>query len=285
MDNIPTFISNYYSLSTDKREEEELYKILNEFKGKEELILKEGKRELFLKNCSLPAETIYDIAKNIGQIKQYDGQPRAIKSPTEKQFLKRFYSSCVARTGTNPCLELQYLASNTGNHYVALDFLPTARTTSICQVQYISNPSGLAGHICSCVGWYTPFFRYSGSQILTNRCGKEVGPSYSGFSKDIIYTIHAYQNDTFSINEYSGPGIAGSSVPSGQLSLFTYNCTASWSVPMKIFYYDFYENGVLSHRLIPAKRKEDDFLGMYDEITDTFYPVDDMRYFQGGPEV
>ena len=73
MDNIPTFISNYYSLSTDKREEEELYKILNEFKGKEELILKEGKRELFLKNCSLPAETIYDIAKNIGQIKQYDG--------------------------------------------------------------------------------------------------------------------------------------------------------------------------------------------------------------------
>lgn len=52
-----------------------------------------------------------------------------------------------------------------------------------------------------------------------------------------------------------------------------------------LYYFKIYDNDVLVRDFIPAKRKSDGTLGLYDLVTDVFYTNDGFGMFTSGPEV
>ena len=52
-----------------------------------------------------------------------------------------------------------------------------------------------------------------------------------------------------------------------------------------LYYFKIYDNDVLVRDFIPAKRKSDGTLGLYDLVTDVFYTNDGSGMFTSGPEV
>ena len=53
---------------------------------------------------------------------------------------------------------------------------------------------------------------------------------------------------------------------------------------MKIYGVELFEDSVLVRKLIPAKRKSDNVLGMYDMVTEKFFTNAGTGTFTAGPE-
>ena len=53
----------------------------------------------------------------------------------------------------------------------------------------------------------------------------------------------------------------------------------------RIYYAEFWKNGTLENQLVPARRKSDNVLGMYDKIQGNFFTNAGTGNFTGGPEI
>ena len=68
------------------------------------------------------------------------------------------------------------------------------------------------------------------------------------------------------------------------LNIFALNNNGTQGVApsaLKMYYFEIYENDVLIHNLIPAKRKSDNEIGMYDLVSGTFYTNQGTGSFSG----
>lgn len=172
--------------------------------------------------------------------------------------------------------------------YVNTGVIPTANTSFEYKVSRDTLPNAVTGnnsggHICSTENYYVPFLRYykpSGQStrlsLFSNRTGTEIDSnSLDGHVfADTPMEISAFNNGDDVVLDgttlYSAT--AGASVPSKQLTLFTYDGTTTVGPYLfvgKLYYMKIYENGTMIREYIPCKNS-DNVVGLYDKVNDTF---------------
>ena len=97
-------------------------------------------------------------------------------------------------------------------------------------------------------------------------------------------TLHKDKTTSVINSEYTLTHTANTFTAPCPLNIFALNNNGSQGVApsaLKMYYFEIYESDVLIHNLIPAKRKSDNEIGMYDLVSGTFYTNQGTGSFLG----
>jgi hypothetical protein len=108
-------------------------------------------------------------------------------------------------------------------------------------------------------------------------------------NKDYVLDYNLSGNTIFTT--YNGTSINQLSVPTipnavNSVYIFHVNGASNYNpLKGKLYYFKMFDNGVMVRNFIPAKRKSDNVIGMYDIITQTFFTNAGTGTFTAGPAI
>ena len=188
--------------------------------------------------------------------------------------------------------ELEYI-EGTGTQYIRLDFTPDSDTRVVLDHQLTDTQSThavLGSRTTSNKSDKYCVYIVSG-QIRTDY-GSDVYPAFTAsaarivLDKDGRVTKYGTQTQTATAATFTCPrpmalfsvqNVSGSSVFDDQVD--------NRPVKMRLYSCRIYDGDTLARDLVPARRKSDSAVGLYDTVTDTFYGNAGTGSFTAGPEV
>ena len=165
--------------------------------------------------------------------------------------------------------QLDYIATGeTSGPYIDTGLTSSQNISAEMSVQFTNNPTNNTW-------FYGAFYSSKGSPILGYQNGGVEGYIVSGGAINTYDTNnHIYLVDPIGISvdgHYRQGGIWSAIYVGGSLYLFARGGDICAINNTRIRYCKMYNDGVLVRFFIPAKRKSDDVIGMYDSVNGVFY--------------
>lgn len=173
---------------------------------------------------------------------------------------------------------VEYLQSG-GSSYFDTGVIPDVNT--FAEMKY--SVSELNSHMLSNGDWYFPFPRHDG--FLCYCLGTEKSVSTSAINT--IYTVKAYSNNKFYINDVEYDISMGSRTSSKTLYMFTYGGSpgsTTYTNQCRVYYCKIWQSGTLVRDFVPVIWG-DGVAGMYDKVNGVFYKSITTTEFTAGPEI
>ena len=186
--------------------------------------------------------------------------------------------------------DLEYLES-TGTQYILTDIIPSGDGKVVADVSVPSytGETAFMGSRTTMFGEAIEFYFSGGVPYLYTGSASSIGGGNSVYNQKVHYE-GSYSPTTLSLStdtngDYSKSAYYNADNNQTPFMIFAYNRygTAEYLFRGKIYNIDIYDNNELTHRLIPARRKSDDALGLRDMVTGTFYTNSGTGTFIGGP--
>ena len=172
--------------------------------------------------------------------------------------------------------QLEYIQTN-GNEYIDTGIQSTGiGLETDVQLQLTDNSHGEQAIIGrSSPGGYEVYFSSSGDKIGTYRNSSERADVRVNYATNTLYRIQSKMTDTGITTDVNGiqqsfSGTLSTNITNTQILLFAH--TFNYFLYAKVYYVKIWQNSALVRDFIPMRRNSDGELGMYDLVTNTFYP-------------
>lgn len=186
--------------------------------------------------------------------------------------------------------ELEYIEA-TGTQYINTGYTATSKTTAEYKVNYTSI-GNLGPHLLSGNKFYFPLIRDSSSfgRLLVYRGGNEFTSNAITGTTGVDYIFKGFFDDEIVINDISYGTVAcgNTMIDTVPLHLMTYGYDPNNKLYLfkgKLYHCKIYEDGVPVRDFVPAKRKSDSVVGLYDKVNDVFYTNNGTGNFTGLPKI
>ena len=257
-----------------------------DFKGVEKVIDPSLKRmgDLFfeeLKTVEASVRILYSFKSDITVMQVWRGLDRTQSQGGEEPASLPATVNLLSEPVALPVeyTELEYIENSSAGQYIDTGFAPNQNTTVETKVYSTKQSKGCAFAGANtwsnnCFGWWTNTSCYG---------SKTYGGSWFGsdhtvkFDKNVL-TVDGAVVNTFPSETFQSPV---------NLALMCFRTTGGVDEYLegRMYYCKVYDNGNLIRDYVPARRKQDNAVGMYDRVDDVFYKNSGTGEFTVGPVV
>lgn len=177
---------------------------------------------------------------------------------------------------------LEYIQSD-GNQYIDTAYVPTTVTSAELKLnaQYIQE-SAILGSNWAMNGFFLMFY----NSKFRWHSGSSADSGTVAVNTDYVVKV---SNTSLTVDDATY-GVSSGSVIQQPIRLFSTTIAGGGGASntkgsYKLYYCNIYENGVLVMSLLPAKRKSDDEIGLYDSVGGNFYINGGSGNFVAGAEI
>lgn len=177
---------------------------------------------------------------------------------------------------------LEYIQSD-GNQYIDTQYTPTALTS----VELKLNPQNVQESAILGANWaMNGFFLMFYQSKFRWHSGSSADSGTVAVNTDYVVEV---SNTSLTVDDATY-GVSSGSVIQQPIRLFSTTIAGGSGASntkgrYKLYYCNIYENGVLVMSLLPAKRKSDDEIGLYDSVGGNFYINGGSGNFVAGAEI
>ena len=196
---------------------------------------------------------------------------------------------CDAGTYVSVYTQLEYIESD-GSQYIDTGYIPSNLTGIKTKVQFLSVANGKMTVCSAAQALHNKAFELYGwnrrIQFHFNN-GEVNGATIS--VNDVVEVDWNKNIMDYSINGIAQSrltGLSGTFTSPYTMNLFATHRSASssGSSMIKMYYFQIYDNDVLVHNFVPARRNSDNEIGMYDTVTRQFFTNSGTGSFTAGPD-
>lgn len=178
--------------------------------------------------------------------------------------------------------QLEYIQSS-GTQYIDSGYYPKDNTDFYCKFEAISNGC-LFGTESATSKRFCFFPRNSNNYLVFQLSSEEYNTSSVSLSTNVVYEARL-TNKIFVLNNYTRVFSPSSFTAGNTVHIFKRNGGSNLYGSYKLYRLTFFENDSPVRDFIPAKRKSDNVLGLYDTVNNVFYTNAGSGTFTAGPNV
>lgn len=207
----------------------------------------------------------------------YKGQTKIVKLyKGSTQIVKRYKGTDLIYSASRLPAEFQeveYIESS-GTQYIDTQFIPSAFSKAVCDIQFTNTNNQLCGVFGSGDGRFqfgmiTNQGFYAGIGTLSHYFSKTKDTDRHTFVLDNVNKIVSIDTESYYDNTVYFGSNADKFLLFGRTSGHIFD--TEYACSMKHYSSQFYDNDILTRNFVPCYRKADNVAGLYDLVNGVFY--------------